>query len=154
MHTFLATGSKVTNKYKTRLAQHTHTHTFPAWCSRAGRPTVTGRASAPGLGLPSAVGLEGCLPHLLLYAPPTEGAYFNPNTTDQWFSSKTLSPSFSCPCTKQGPTLQVFPAAFAWTFNTCKKVLSHPHNHQTRLIKNNFLPYASKAHPTIQACIC
>lgn len=26
MHTFLATGSKVTNKYKTRLAQHTHTH--------------------------------------------------------------------------------------------------------------------------------
>ena len=66
MHTFLATGSKVTNKYKTRLAQHTHTH------SQLGAAELDGPQSQGG---PSAVALEGCLPHLLLYAPPTEGAF-------------------------------------------------------------------------------
>lgn len=152
MHTFLATGSKVTNKYKTRLAQHTHTH------SQLGAAELDGPQSPGGPQLLGSASPRQWLwkdaSPICCFMLPQPRAHFNPNTTDQWFSSKTLSPSFSCPCTKQGPTLQVFPAAFAWTFNTCEKVLSHPHNHQTRLIKNNFLPYASKAHPTIQACIC
>lgn len=89
MHTFLATGSKVTNKYKTRLAQHTHTHipslVQQSWTAHSHREGLSSWARPPlgsGFGRMPPPFAALCSPnrgHILTQTPPINGFQAKPS---------------------------------------------------------------------------